>query len=241
MITRTTTALSGLVLLALASGCDRQEAAWQEAREADTITAYEAYVAEYADGDQVGEAERRIRALRAAELWEQTREAETVEPYRRFLEQFPDSGQAEEARTRLEQINRQNEWATLRTSSDVDALRAFAARYAGQPVGQEAEQRVEELERAQAREQARLEAERAEEAARTHRVQLAALRSREVAQNGASALETRLASILGETGLEVEPSGNFYLIRTEPLKEPQARSLCERLQAQNQDCLVVSR
>jgi hypothetical protein len=239
MIIRTAIALA--LLMVLASGCDRQQAAWQEARDADTITAYEAYVQEYGDSLQASEAEQRIRVLRAAELWKQTRQAEAVEPYQRFLEQFPDSQEADQARARLAEIERQNEWEALRTSTDIDALRSFAGRYGDYPVGQEAQQRITDLEEAQAREQAQLEAERAEEAARTHRVQLAALRSEQGARDGASTLQKRLASTLGEIGLEIEQSGNFYLIRTEPLKEPDAQSLCQRFQARNQDCLVVLR
>lgn len=241
MIVRTITALAALLLMLSTSGCDRQEAAWQEAKNADTIDAYEGYVEEYADSPEAGVAEQRIRALRAAELWEQTRGAETAEPYQRFLEQFPDSEEAKEARERVAEIERRNEWAALRTSTDIDALRSFARRYGDHPVGREAQQRITEIEEARAREQSRLAAARAEDAARTHRVQLAARRSEDGARKGASTLEMQLASILGEIALENEPSGNFYLIRTEPLKEPDARSLCEHLKAQNQDCLVVSR
>jgi phosphoserine phosphatase len=239
------TVIAAIVLVVLASGCDRQEAAWQEAKEADTIAAYQAYVEAHGDGTQADEAEQRIRALQAADLWKEIREAETVEAYERFLKRFPDSQEAEEARARIAELERQNEWAGLRTSSDIDALRAFAERYHDYPLGEEARQRVGELEEAEAREQARLEEERqrrlAEEATRTHRVQVAALRSEEQARDGAGRLEERLAATLGEIGLEIEESGRFYLIRTEPLTEPDARSLCERLQDQNQECFVVTR
>ena len=245
MNVRTTTAAATIVLMLLASGCDRQEAAWQEAREADTITAYEAYVEEYGDSQQANDAQQRIRALRAAELWQETRQAGTVKAYQRFLQQFPGTPEAEEARARLAELERQNEWAGLRTSGDIDALRAFAERYHDYPLGEEARQRVGELEEAEAREQARLEEERqrrlAEEATRTHRVQVAALSSEEQARHGAGRLEERLAATLGKIGLEIEESGRFYLIRTEPLTEPDARSLCERLQDQNQECFVVTR
>jgi hypothetical protein len=239
------TVIAAIVLVVLASGCDRQEAAWQEAKEADTIAAYQAYVEAHGDGPQADEAEQRIRALQAADLWKEIREAETVEAYERFLKRFPDSQEAEEARARIAELERQNEWAGLRTSSDIDALRAFAERYHDYPLGEEARQRIGELEEAEAREQARLEEERqrrlAEEATRTHRVQVAALRSEEQARDGAGRLEERLAATLGEIGLEIEESGRFYLIRTEPLTEPDARSLCERLQDQNQECFVVTR
>lgn len=245
MNVRTITATAAIVLVALASGCERQEAAWQEAREADTIAAYQEYVEAYGDSPQADEAEQRIRALRAADLWIETRQADTVEAYQRFLAQFPDSQEAEQARARLEELERQSEWAALRASTNIDALRAFAEQYSDHPVSEKARQRIAQLKEAEAREEAQLEEERqrriAEEAARTHRVQLAALRSEDQARSGARRLEERLSDTLGEIDLEIDQSGGFYLIRTEPMEERDARSLCERLRDQDQECLAVSR
>jgi hypothetical protein len=72
-------------------------------------------------------------------------------------------------------------------------------------------------------------------------VQLAALRSEERASQGAEELEQRLAEVLGETRIEVAQSGSYYVLRTEPLSEDDARALCDRLQASDQECLVVGR
>jgi hypothetical protein len=54
-------------------------------------------------------------------------------------------------------------------------------------------------------------------------------------------LQQRLADVLGETQVEIEQSGGFYLVRTEPLSEQDAGALCDRLRGGDQECLVVRR
>lgn len=235
-----------LLVLAMAAGCDRQESAWQEAREADDVSAYQAFVEEYPESPQAAEAEQRIHDLQRSKRWEQARDTDSVEAYERFLADFAEGQEAGQARSRLADLEREREWEGLRQSGDVEALRDFAERHRGDPAADQARQRAQELEtQAREAEQARREAEeerrRAEEAENTHRVQLAAFRSEERANQGAEALEQRLAEILRETRIEVGRSGTYYLLRTEPLPEEDAGALCNRLQERGQECLVVSR
>jgi hypothetical protein len=235
-----------LLVLAMAAGCDRRESAWQDAREADTVAAYQSFIEDYPDSPQSEQARQRMRELQRAEQWERARGADSAEAYQQFVADFPEAPEAERARARFEELERERAWEDLRQSGDILALRDFAERHRGEPVADQARQRIEELE-AQAREaeQARREAEeerrRAEEATRTHRVQLAAFRSEERANQGVQLLEQRLARLLGETRLEVDRSGEFYLLRTQPLSEDDARALCSRLQENDQECLVTGR
>ena len=242
--------LLALALLGLATvGCDRQESAWQEARQGDTAGAYRQFLEDYPDSPQADEAEQRILELRRAERWQQASATNSIEAYRQFLAEFDEGEEAEQARSRLAELERDREWAALRNSDDIEAVRAFAERHRGDPIGDQARQRVEELEssarEAQAREQARLEAERerrrAEEAARSHRVQLAALDTEASARRGADMLQERLSEVLGERRIEIAEAGRFHVLRTEPLSEEDARALCDQLQANDQECLVVPR
>jgi hypothetical protein len=238
-----------LLAVTLAAGCDRQEAAWREAEEADTMGAYRQYLENYPESPNAEEARQRMLALRRENLWRQAEQADSVEGYQAFLAEFPEGEEAEQARSRLAGLQGQSEWEALRGSRDPAALREFAERYQGRPIGDQARQRLEELEvaarEAEAREQARLEDEeerrRAEEAAATHRVQLAALRSEQQARDGTRVLEEQLGDLLGDTGIEVAQSGGFYLLRTEPLSEQEALALCERLRERDEECLVVRR
>lgn len=235
-----------LLVLAIAAGCDRQESEWEDAQTADNVSSYQEFLERYPDSARAGEAEQRIRALRAKERWEQARDTGSVEAHQQFLRDFPEAEQAEQARSRLTQLERDRDWENLRDSNDVQAIRAFGERHRGDPVAEEARQRIQQLEtearEAEARDQARLEAERrAAEAERGHRVQLAAFRSEERANEGAEILERRLAEILAQTQIEVTQSGSYHLLRTQPLSEDDARSMCRRLQESDQECLVVDR
>ncbi len=248
-MTRTHALLPALIVLvaALLTGCDRQQAAWEEAQEAGTIAGYQEFLETYPESPNAEQARQRIDEMRRAQLWEQARQADTAAAYEEFLTEFPQSEEAEQARARLSELARTRQWEALQDSRDVQALRAFAEQHSGTPLAEQARQRASEIEasarEAEAREQARLEEERrrAEEATYTHRVQLAAFQSEARARQGVQNLEQRLADALGDIGIEVQRSGRFYLVRTEPMPEDEARSLCDRLKTQGQDCLVVGR
>ncbi len=92
-----------------------------------------------------------------------------------------------------------------------------------------------ELERERERE-ARREAEQG-----THRVQLAAVRSRDQASQSIELLEQRLGQVLGNVGLESERTNGLYRLVTQPVSRDQASELCETLKQRGQDCLVRRR
>lgn len=232
-----------LVLMITIAGCDRSGTAWEQAQEQDTVAAYEEFLQQYAESDQAVEARQRLTARRREQGWELASQADTADAYQAFLAQFPDSPQSEQARSRIESLQAQRRWERLEDSNDIAALRAFTERYGEHPAAEHAQQRIDRLE-AEAREHAR-EAERqrrlAEEAAHTHRVQLAALRTEDQARSGVSRLQERLADVLEDTQLEVVAAGNYHFVRTVPMREEQAIELCKRLKDRSQDCLVVPR
>jgi hypothetical protein len=251
MTIRTRSLLAAALLsLAMLAGCDRPETAWQEAQEADTIAAYQDFLDRHPDAPQAADAERRITEIRRAQRWQETAQADAAEAYEQFLAEFPDAPEAEQARERLAGIEREQQWAALRDTDDIDALRDFAERHRDHAVGAQARQRADVLEAAEfeaaERERARIaeeERRRAEEAdaRRTHRVQLAALRSAERARDGASLLQRQFADVLGELAVEVAEVGAFHVVRTQPVPEEDARSLCERIRAEEGDCVVTTR
>jgi len=240
--------LAMLLLLSIALiGCDRQEAAWEEAREVDTVAAYQEFLESHPDAPQASTAERRIDELQRAVDWEEARQADTAEAYERFIAEHPEGEQADQARSRLAEMERDEQWAQLRETDDIEALRGFAERHPDTAEAAEARTRVSMLEdaarEAQAREQARIEAEerrRAEEEARlTHRVQLATLRTERAARDGAQVLQRQLADVLEGQAIEVQQVGDFHVLRTERMEEQDARAMCRRIRAQDGDCIVV--
>lgn len=243
------------LLMALALvGCDRQGADWEEAQEKDSITAYEAFAERYPESPEADQARSRIETLRAEQAWNDARQRDTVEAYRGFIEAHPGAATVDEASTRLQTLERETAWQDLADSEDVAALRAFAANHAGSQEAELARERISELEaqaeaerreREQAAEQER-ERERELQARReaeqgTHRVQLAAVRGQDQANQGIELLEQRVGEALGDAGLEAQQSNGLYLLVTQPMSRDQANELCKTLKQRGQDCLVRAR
>ncbi|MGQ0429745.1 MAG: SPOR domain-containing protein [Gammaproteobacteria bacterium] len=90
-----------VVAAALAIGCSRQEAGWRDARRADSIAAYEAYLAQYPAGAHAGGARSRILELREAQDWARANRLRTPEAWQRYLSEWPEGRHAAEARELL--------------------------------------------------------------------------------------------------------------------------------------------
>ena len=231
------------LLVTVTTACDRHEAAWEKARQTDTVSAYQAYLDDYGDTPQAADARARIKELERAAAWAAAEQADTVDAYRAFAERYPDSRQAAQAQARLAALERARAWQALSTTTDLEALTAFDERYAGEPEAEQARRRIAELAAEQEQAQARLAEERQREARATltHRVQLAAYRSADDAAKGIGRLEQQLASTLAGIALESLPSGRMHAVRTEPMPESEARALCAELKQAGQDCFVVRR
>jgi len=193
---------------------------------------------------------RRIETLRAEQAWIDAGQRDTVEAYRGFIEAHPDAAAVDEARERLQTLERETAWQALADSEDAAALRAFAANYAGSPEAELARERFGELEaraeaerreREQAAEQERERQARREAEQATHRVQLAAVRGQDQADQGIEVLRQRLGEVLGDVGLETQQSNGLYLLVTEPMGQDKAEQLCDTFKQRGQDCLVRAR
>lgn len=241
-----------LALTLVLVGCDRQGAAWEEAQQEDTVAAYQSFVEQYPESPEADQAQSRIDTLRAEQAWTDARQANTAEAYREFVEAHPDAAAADDARERLNTLERERRWQALSDSENIDALRAFAADYPDSPEAELARERISELEaRAEAEQRQReLEAERERERQRqarieaeqnTHRVQLAAVGSREQASRSIEILESRLGGVLGDAALEAQSSNGLYLLVTSPMARDEANALCQTLKQRGQDCLVRAR
>ena len=245
-----------VMLVMLLAACDSQDADWEEARQYDTVSAYEDFVEQYPDSANADRARSRIETLRAEQAWTEAQERDTVEAYRDFLEAHPDAQGADEARNSLETLEREAVWQDLAESDNIDTLRAFADEHDGSPEAESASARASELEeRAEAE---RLEQERERERERereqelereaqrqaeqgTHRVQLAVVRGEDRASSGIEHLQQRLGEVLGDIDLEAQQTNGLYRLVTQSMSREQAGDLCRSLQERGQDCLVRQR
>ncbi|MFU8878503.1 MAG: SPOR domain-containing protein [Wenzhouxiangellaceae bacterium] len=230
--------------------CDRQGAHWEEAQQEDTVAAYESFVERYPDSAEADQARSRIETLRAEQAWTDAQQRDTLAAYRGFLQAHPEAAAADQARARLQTLERESAWQDLSGSEDIGALRAFADDHAGSPEGERALARAEELEaRAEAERRAReqqqqrereLEAQRRAEQG-SHRVQLAVVGTQEQADAGIEHLRQRLGEVLGDVGLEAQPTNGRFRLVTAPMSGEQAAEMCQALKQRGQDCLVRQR
>jgi hypothetical protein len=92
-----------VVILAasIAIGCSRQETAWRQAADRDTVTAYEDYLGRFPGGAHSAEARERILKLREAEAWAVAERVRAPEAWQRYLAAWPEGRHASDARREL--------------------------------------------------------------------------------------------------------------------------------------------
>ena len=113
--------LAGLICVLLLAGCSRQETGWHDARDEDSVPAYESYLGQFPAGAHAVEARSRIGQLREEQEWARAMQLATPEAFQRYLGSYPEGRHAAAARNRLSDF-------VLARAPPVDpAERAFAA------------------------------------------------------------------------------------------------------------------
>jgi hypothetical protein len=83
------------------AGCGREESAWEEARRANTVAAYEGYMERHPAGAHAAQARAGIRALEDDAAWARAERIGTPEAWQRYLAGRPSGRHAELARRML--------------------------------------------------------------------------------------------------------------------------------------------
>lgn len=83
------------------AACSRQETGWRNARDANSVPAYEAYLEQFPAGTHAVEARAKIRELREEQEWARASRLATPEAYQRYLGAYPEGRYATAARERL--------------------------------------------------------------------------------------------------------------------------------------------
>lgn len=83
------------------AGCSRQEAGWREARDTDSVPAYETYLEHFPAGAHAEEARMRIRELHDEQEWARASQLRTPEGWQRYLGAYPEGRHAAAARKQL--------------------------------------------------------------------------------------------------------------------------------------------
>jgi hypothetical protein len=224
------------------AACADPDAAFEAARQRDTVEAYYEFLDEHPDHPLATQARGRITDLQRDVAWQQAEETGTVQAYQSFLNRYPEGERAGDAAERILSLRAEAEWARVGAADDPDALRAFLEQFPDSEHTQAARARLDQL---------RAEAEPPEPPAPPppppegdYQVQLAAFGDETGAEQARQQFESTHAQALEDVELRVEPPaarGSYFRVRTAGIERAVADELCTELQAQGQECLVVRR
>lgn len=245
----------------LLAGCSSQNSDWQHAQQKNTIAAYQQFIKKYPDSKHVADAKQQIahinqqREIQQARAdWQRTRKLDSAPAYRQFLQNHPNSQYADQAHQRINDIQRMNQWAYARSSNNVQALQEFISQYPNSPQAAQAHQELEKLQAAQAKQQQQVAAakkaqEQKQKAAATqaqgnYQVQLGAFTRQSTANKAEQQLQARVGGQLNGASIKVyapQSGSSLYRVKTTPMSQQDAASLCQSLQKNGTDCFVVKR
>jgi cell division protein FtsN len=211
VISKTVLVLCCAVVLGLA-GCSRQQSDWEKARAANSAEAYEQFLKNYPNGEFAAQAQARVKELYEERDWQKARDTDTPEAYQAFLKQYPEGKWTEEARIRVENFTLAQ--APSGTSAPDTAANAPSA--AANPPA----------------------------ATGAYGIQLGAFKS-----GGAAAdrrwerLQKQFPSVLAGLTHKVvstkSSKGTVYRLEAFGVTEKHARSICRKLKAKSQACIVI--
>jgi hypothetical protein len=86
----------------LVAGCSREKIDWKSAEAADTVAAYERFIASHPDSELATQARARVAQLAEERDWKIATTTDSPDGYKEFLAKHPNGKWAEEARIRIE-------------------------------------------------------------------------------------------------------------------------------------------
>jgi hypothetical protein len=210
-----------IALTALLLACSSTEADWQQATSAGTVAAYQSFLKEHPNGQHADEARNRIHSLEDDQAWTTAMNANTQESYEQYLSAQPNGAHAQEARDHITAVQRAAAWKTAQAEGSASALQGFLDKY---PQGPEADAARAELDKLN----------------NQYRVQLAAFRSKKLAERDSARLKARFAKVLHDV-VVIPPTPEYKLNRvtSDLMSQADANSACARLKKAHQACKVV--
>ena len=95
-------ALAAAVLVA--AGCSGESQDWRAAQSADSVEAYDAFIAKHPSSTLATQAKARAKQITEDKDWERATIADNADSYREFVAQHPDGKWSQEARIRIENL-----------------------------------------------------------------------------------------------------------------------------------------
>jgi cell division protein FtsN len=226
-----------LVAVVGMSGCSRQQSDWEKTRTANSTDAYESFVKKYPSGEFTAQAQARLKELYEERDWQKARDTDTLDAYQGFLKQHPDGKWAEEARIRIENFSLASAPpnAAPAGSETAPATPGAGAQAAAAPAP------------AKPKAMKTPAASHVHASAKSHgtyAIQLGAYKSGADAANKRWAkLEREFSKELAGLSPDVSPrkgkTGTLYRLRVAGLSEKRATSICKKLKAHAQACVLI--
>src|SRR5579872_4955147 len=98
------------VTVLLLSACGSVQVDWNQARAANTVAAYEAFIDKHPNTPESVEAHQQIATLNDSRAWAQALQANSPDSLESYLRQQPSGLHAAEARARIDSIERTDAW-----------------------------------------------------------------------------------------------------------------------------------
>lgn len=223
-MTRRLSIFLALVVLVTLGGCGELQD-WRSTQRADTLEAYESFVDRYPQSQYVPVAQRRLADLVEQRDWLIATESDTAAGYRAFIDTHPKGRWTREARVRL-----QNFLTTpgVLGPAAIEPAEPPPAILPEEPVTTEVAEPVPTT--------------LVEPAPVTHRIQLGAFSSRDLALEAWREARTRHTELQGLVSQVIVGSNgkvDIYRLQASVVSEERAREVCRVLAAAGQGCVYV--
>lgn len=255
MIAARTVAIAlGMIVLVGVTACSREQRDWRAAQAADTIEAYDQFIARHPDSERITQARNRLEQLAEERDWKRATDADNPAAYREFLVQHPNGRWAQEARIRIESFAlAQSEAAQTSTAAAAETNRpepqpssassapstrtaSSGNRNGSAPASQPTSSGSQGG-----------SASAAQPASAPRRsgygIQLGAFSSNDRATQEWQRLSARFSTELKGLSPRVQTvtsgSGRLYRLQADVESEARARAICDALKRQSQGCVVV--
>ena len=204
------------------AACSSARQDFQKASEANTVAAYQDFLKQHPNTDLAVQAQSRLNALEDDQSWSDAQKANTLEAYQNYIQAHPSGMHSADARDRITGFERADAWKSAQAANTTEAIQAFLKKY---PTGQEADQANAQLKVLQTEQ---------------YRVQVASFKAQKDAEAARPKLEAKYGKLLHSV-VVVPPTASEKLttVRSGPMTQKDAQSVCGTLKKEHQHCQVV--
>jgi hypothetical protein len=203
----------------LLTACGSTQGDWNEARAANTVAAYESFIDKHPNTPQSVQAHQQIATLNDEQAWAVALAANTAEAFQTYLQEWPTGLYSGQAHDRIGSIERMNAWYAASAAGTTEALQDFLQQFPRGPEAAQARARLAKL--------------------TGYRVELAAVRSEQQAEQTRDRLQGKYGDILGSVVVVPGADAGQHLVLSADMGPDEARSACAKLKDAHLSCEVI--